>query len=279
MTYPFVQIEAGVTEASLASTIAAYFKEAHRLHDKYGGQINLPIGFEGEWINTKKSSRLIQEALETYPVDFFIGSIHHTCEIPIDFDKKTYQQARGAAVRAAQACASEHDGRTLDKEDDEIVFEKYFDEQYEMLSLMRPPVIGHFDLIRLYSDEPNAPLSRWPGVWSRIERNLQCIVVNGGLLEVNSSALRKGLSEPYPSGQICRKFLSLGGKLVLSDDSHAVEQVGLNYHIVGHFLKNVAEAQEIYFLEHDENVSADQTFDERFPHASLRSIGLGELSF
>lgn len=274
-----MQIEAGMTEASFVSTIAAFFKEAHRLRDKYGGQINLPIGFEGEWISTRQSSCLIRQALETYPVDFFIGSIHHTCEIPIDFDKKTYQQARAVAVNTFRARAVDGDEEALAKEDDEIVFEQYFDEQYEMLSSMRPPVIGHFDLIRLYSDNPDVSLKRWRGVWSRVERNLQCIAANGGMLEVNSSALRKGLAEPYPHSDICRHFLSLGGRLVLSDDSHNVEQIGLNYHLVRQFLENVIQVKEIHFLEYDRNISNEERFDERFPYTKLGSIGLGSLSF
>lgn len=106
---------------------------------------------------------------------------------PIDYDRPMYERAR------------EHAGGT-----DERLFEDYFDAQMDMLTQLRPLVIGHFDLIRLKSDDPERSFRQWPGVWSRILRNLDYIATYGGMLELNSAALRKGMSEPYPNGEICR---------------------------------------------------------------------------
>ena len=44
----------------------------------------------------------------------------------------------------------------------------------------------------------------WPGVWSKILRNLDFIASYGGMLELNSAALRKGMTEPYPKAEICK---------------------------------------------------------------------------
>jgi len=119
--------------------------------------------------------------------DFFIGSVHHVHEIPIDYDRAMYAEAREAA------------GGT-----DERLFEDYFDAQFEMLTALEPRVVGHFDLIRLFSEEPDGELRGMKGVWGRVVRNLELIVEQGGLLEINSSALRKGLREPYPGRSICQ---------------------------------------------------------------------------
>jgi histidinol-phosphatase (PHP family) len=118
--------------------------------------------------------------------EFFIGSVHHVHEIPIDYDHTMYNQARAAA------------GGT-----DERLFEDYFDSQYEMLQMLKPRVVGHFDLIRLLSDEPNRSLQDWEGVWAKVIRNLKLIHEQGGLVEINASGLRKGLNEPYPARPIC----------------------------------------------------------------------------
>lgn len=48
-------------------------------------------------------------------------------------------------------------------------------------------------------------------------------------MECNSSALRKGLVEPYPARPIAEEWLRLGGRFTLSDDSHGIAQVGTNY--------------------------------------------------
>lgn len=118
-------------------------------------------------------------------VDFFIGSVHHVHEIPIDFDRTMYEKAREVAGG------------------EEKLFEDYFDAQAEMLLALNPRVVGHFDLIRLLSDEPNRDLKSMPGVWARVRRNLALIKEQRGLLEINSSALRKGLKEPYPGRAVC----------------------------------------------------------------------------
>jgi histidinol-phosphatase (PHP family) len=73
-----------------------------------------------------------------------------------------------------------------------------------MLQKLNPPVVGHFDLIRLMSDDGNRTFTQWSGVWSRIVRNLKLIAEYGGVIELNSSALRKGLSEAYPKVEICQ---------------------------------------------------------------------------
>ena len=107
-------------------------------------------------------------------------------EIPIDFDRPTYLDARTAA------------GGT-----DQRLFEDYLDAQYAMLRATRPLVVAHFDLIRLFSDVPDRDLMQDEILAALVERNLRLMLELGALLEVNSSALRKGLKEPYPGRNIC----------------------------------------------------------------------------
>ena len=73
-----------------------------------------------------------------------------------------------------------------------------------MLKALRPPVVGHFDLIRLKSNDFNGSFKQYEGVWQRVLRNLDFIAGYGGVLELNSAALRKGMSEPYPKAEICK---------------------------------------------------------------------------
>ena len=163
----------------------AYVIEALRLQKKYQGKIEILIGFEGEWIRPSYVS-LTKELASNPAIDYFIGSVHHVHEIPIDYDKALYVKARDVA------------GGT-----DERLFEDYFDAQFEMLGELTPRLVGHFDLIRLLSDEPNRDLKTMGGVWKKVLRNLERVVQLEALLEINSSALRKGLNEPYPTRSIC----------------------------------------------------------------------------
>ena len=87
---------------------------------------------------------------------------------------------------------------------DELLFEAYFDEQLDMLQQLRPLVVGHFDLIRLKSDDVERSFKNWDGVWRKVLRNLDFVASYGGMLEINGAALRKGMSEPYPKAEICK---------------------------------------------------------------------------
>lgn len=107
--------------------------------------------------------------------------------VPIDYDRPMYEEAREKA------------GGT-----DERLFEDYFDAQLDMLEQLKPLVVGHFDLIRLKSDDMELSFTTWPGVWNKILRNLDFIASYGGMLELNSAALRKGMTEPYPKAEICK---------------------------------------------------------------------------
>lgn len=107
--------------------------------------------------------------------------------IPIDFDKPMYS-------RAVEAVGGS----------EESLFEAYFDAQYEMLRELKPAVVGHFDLIRLFCDDPEKQLRDYGnGVWERVERNVDFVLSYGGLTELNSASIRKGWNEPYPRRDLC----------------------------------------------------------------------------
>jgi histidinol-phosphatase (PHP family) len=185
-------------EASLAKLYDDFYVEARRLQKAYASRIQLFVGFEGEWIRPG-SLKLCHNILEKHDVDMFVGSVHHVNTVPIDFDLPLYHKARDLS-----------DGT------DEGIFADYFDDQYEMLQALKPPVVAHFDLIRLKSDDTERSFKTWPRIWEKIERNLKFVTEYGGVLELNSSSLRKGMSEPYPQVEICQ--VSTLGSLRITGD-------------------------------------------------------------
>ncbi|KAI8938387.1 hypothetical protein NX059_004283 [Plenodomus lindquistii] len=247
--------EAEHTETSLAQLFEDFIAEAHRLRDAYSDKIQILVGFESEFIRPSTLSD-VQSILQRHEFDFFMGSVHHTHTIPIDYDRALYEKARIAA------------GGT-----DERLFEDYFDLQHEMLQALQPPVVGHFDLIRLLSDHRDAEFKGMVSVWGKIQRNLEYIASYGGLLELNSSGLRKGLAEPYPCRSICQRFLSLGGGFVMSDDSHGIDQIGTNYKRLLAFIQETG-IKEIHFAERDGG-TRQQT---RFRSVGFSSITVAHLA-
>ncbi|KAI9812041.1 MAG: histidinolphosphatase [Pycnora praestabilis] len=245
--------ETGETPATLLARHNAFYEEAVRLREVYASQIKILIGFEIDWI--RPSSRaFVEKLLGEHDFNLFVGSVHHVHTIPIDYDMAMYHQARDIA------------GGT-----DEKLFKDYFDAQYAMLVALKPPVVGHFDLIRLKSDHPDGSFRRWEGVWQKIERNLKFVVGYGGLLELNSASLRKGMKEPYPKQEICEAFLEIGGRFTLSDDSHGIDQVAFGYDKVLKFIEQTG-ISALHYLE-----CGDAVFDTRFPHTSVSAIKLPDI--
>jgi histidinol-phosphatase (PHP family) len=160
------------------------------LRDKYKSQIDILVGFEIDWIRTS-SRRIIEEILQSYSFDFFVGSIHHVHTHIIDGLASNYDKARMASGGS-----------------EELLYQDYYDTQFEMLLALKPTVVGHFDVITLRSNERSANLHRRKPIWERIERNLRYIHEYGGALEINSSSLRKQMDVPYPHPDICKvRFL------------------------------------------------------------------------
>ena len=232
---------------------------------------------EIDWI--RGSSRdLVEALLARYQLDLFIGSVHHVHEIPIDFDRALYERA--LQISNSDGLAG---GASVARE--EKLFADYFDCQFDMLKALRPPIIGHFDLIRLYSSDPDCLLQE-TAAWQRVLRNLQFVIDYGGLLEMNSSALRKGLREPYPQRAVVevrprvsahwprltlQRFHGMGGKFVLSDDSHGVEQIGACYADLFTFATSCGLSTVAVFER------SKTTFDSRFPGVSLRERPIDEV--
>ncbi|OLN87828.1 putative histidinol-phosphatase [Colletotrichum chlorophyti] len=227
------ELEEGDPKASLAVLAPrheAYLLEAQRLREKYASQIHLLIGFEGEWYRPSYGPFI--KSLSSHPaVDYFIGSLHHVNAVPIDYSREMYVDAMKTAGG-----------------DEERMYERYYDQQHEMLTALEPRVVGHFDLIRLMSEDPGRDVRAWKGVWERIVRNLEVVKGYGGLLECNSSALRKGLAEPYPCRIISETWLGMGGRFTFSDDSHGIAQVATNYKRNLDYLESLG-VKQVYTFE------------------------------
>ncbi|KAK0757235.1 hypothetical protein N5P37_009951 [Trichoderma harzianum] len=219
----------------------AYILEARRLQKKYSPQIHIIIAFEAEFIRPSYAP-LVQALFDaSLHVDYFIGSVHHVHSIPIDYDKATY----AAAVTAAGGS-------------EERLYEDYYDLQYDMLRALKPRIVGHFDLIRLMSEDPGRDVRQWKGVWEKIRRNLEYAAKIGAWLECNSAALRKGLDEPYPGRIISEEWLKLGGKFTMSDDSHGIAQVATNYSRALAFLESLG-VKHVWTFERKDHPEAGET--------------------
>lgn len=201
------EIAAGLDAAALMDRFARYMETARDLRRRHENRMPVLVGFETE--AHAGAPELAAELIREFRPDFVVGSVHHVDDIGIDISPDEY---RRAADRAGGLDA---------------LYRRYFDRQLEMLEIVRPPVVGHFDLVRIFDPDYRERIRR-PGIWDRICRNLRRMRREGMILDFNVRALDKGATEPYVCRPILRQALEYGVAAVPGDDSHGVASVGRN---------------------------------------------------
>jgi hypothetical protein len=99
---------------------------------------------------TSPSIFQVLSLVSLHSLDYFVGSVHHVLGIPIDMGEGLFSQAEELL------------GGT------EGLFLQYFEDQHQLLSNLKPKVIGHFDVVRLY--RPNFVLT--PKILEKVDRNI-----------------------------------------------------------------------------------------------------------
>lgn len=245
------EVEAGLTPQDLLDTFVSYLHTARSIQaeERVNDGVHILVGCETENITPPRSISYLSSVLSkiggqdtdnpapfvgTGVVDYMVGSVHHVHGVPIDFDKSTFEKALSVEGEGASAY--------------DALVSNYLDLQYEVMEQLRPEVIGHMDLYRLYV--PTAVLDT-PALNAKLDRNIKYAASYGALFEANSAAFRKGWNgETYPGRHVLRRILAAGGRIALSDDSHGTAQVSLNYIRMREYL--LAEGVDaIWYLEAD----------------------------
>lgn len=208
--------QAGLTAAAMAERFERYIEEARRLQRLYADRIEILVGFETE--DTPGAITLVRQLMVRHAPDYIVGSVHHIDGIPFDYGEADYRRAVDAVGGM------------------ENLYCAYFDRQQDLIERLRPQVVGHFDLIRLFD-----PIYRrhfmLPEVLKRIKRNLETIRDLDLILDFNVSALKKGAFEPYICQPILNQVRNMRIPVVPGDDSHGVATVGLHLDEGMHILK------------------------------------------
>lgn len=199
------EVAAGLTAAFLQARFARYMTAARAIQSAVGDRLRVLVGFETEAYPGGIAQA--QTLVHTYRPDYIVGSVHHVAAFPIDVSEEIYHAA-------AEACGGIDD-----------LYCRYFDRQFEVLRRLRPAVVGHFDLVRLFDPDYSDRLNR-PDIAHRIDRNMAFIAEHGLILDFNLAALDKGADEPYVAPAILHRARSLGVAVVPGDDSHGVGTVG-----------------------------------------------------
>lgn len=301
--------EADVGPSDLSKTFQAYVIEAKRLQKQYGDEVvkgkksmKVLVAAETEnlspdtirWLKgdvfaaheteTSEDSSSNGAAVVGHGlVDYLVGSVHHAggilppelastfkpspVGIPIDFDQAIFDQAVEYFTLPEEQRIPLHERRKARFR----LCLSYFEAQYQLLGELRPEVIGHFDLCRLFmpdlvllpsspssSDQDNEEASLCDLLTSAILRNIRYAISYKALFEINSASLRKSWKTPYPGKDILQQILKLGGRVCLSDDAHGPGHVAISYHQTRDYLIDMG-VESIWYLELDEEPSSQES--------------------
>ena len=224
------ELEARRTPESLQTVFDQYISEAKKLQNIYEQEgIDILVGFETEYCNEEYPS-YINHLRNKSGVDYIVGSVHHVHGIPIDFDEAHY-------TKAVEQCGGL-----------EELYVQYYRQQLDLIEQCRPEIVGHFDLIKIFSLKTGMSDFEMPiGIHQQIEMNIEAVISYGGVFDVNSRAFAKGLNNPYPDVEILRKIRKMGGEITLGDDSHGIEDIGKDYEKTVDVIKQAGFEQIIAF--------------------------------
>ncbi|GAB6190547.1 histidinol-phosphatase [Desulfocastanea catecholica] len=201
------QRAAGLTPDFLFDRFADYMRECRRLQKKYRSEIRIFAAMEIETYSGYEA--FIPSLINRFQPDYIVGSVHFVNDMGFDYSQEQYDKTVAATGGIDQ------------------LYCNYFDAQYQMIKLLRPAVVGHFDLIRIFDPGYKQRLLQ-PEIMARIKRNLQLIRELDLIMDFNLRSLLKGADEPYISRVILEMTLAMGIAVVPGDDSHGLASVGAN---------------------------------------------------
>jgi histidinol-phosphatase (PHP family) len=212
------EIENSLTSKTIKEKFNNYHILLSKLKEDFKEDIKIYKSIETDYYTGAVEH--INDLKSIYDFDYILGSIHFVNDIPFDYSIKYYQDA------------------VLDNKGIDNLYLRYFEEQFEMLNMVKPEAVAHFDLIRIFDEDYKSRIKK-KEIWKKIERNLEFISQNNMVLDFNLRALKKGADEPYPSYYILMLAKEMGIKVYPGDDSHSINDIG-------NFLNEAKEILEKY---------------------------------
>lgn len=184
---------------------AAYRECIGALKEEYAGRMDILCGMEMDYFTPQRAQGL----------DYTIGSVHYFPE----------KGGRRYSVDASleESLAALHNNYSGDWR--AMVWD-FYAMSIENIRRFQPTIAGHFDLIKkfnkdgeLFDEQSEAYRSVALEVADEAANLLRDY---GGILELNTAALKRGLAEPYPSLFILRHLAQKGTRVMINSDSHEV---------------------------------------------------------
>lgn len=181
--------------------VARYIDEVRRVKAKYAEQIEIYLGLELD-------GYALLDNREEY--DYIIGDCHY---IKTPDGYRAVDLSRDDLTKTV----NEHFGGDFIK-----MSLSYYEGYAECIAKMKPDILGHIDLVTKYSlvDETDARYR------AAANEALEASLAITPIIEMNTGAISRGYrNEPYPAVFLIDSIKQMGGRVLLSSDSHAAKDL------------------------------------------------------
>lgn len=190
-----------------------YFKELKRCKELFKDKLLLLSGIE---FSEPHLHKLEFEKIVSKNYDMIMGSIHWIDDGFVG-DKKV-----------------------LNSNTIEELENKYYNDVIKAIKFGGFDTFAHLDFPKRYHKKLGGKLNE------KIDVILKMLIEKEIALEINTSSMRKGLSEFMPSNEVIKRYINFGGKMItIGSDAHFVEDIAKDfddilyeyYNYVGVFIK------------------------------------------
>ncbi|HOC69371.1 MAG TPA: histidinol-phosphatase [Candidatus Hydrogenedentes bacterium] len=202
------EIQMGWDVKTLDRLFRAYADAMDQAVDACTGRLQVLKAFEAEVVPQKGYAENMLAYKRELNFDYIVGSVHYVDDIIIDYKREYFEQA-------LEACGGY-----------ERLVVRYYQILADMVSNLRPEVIGHFDIVRKgFPIECEKELYT-PRAKAAAEEALEAMRQFNCILDINTAGYRKGSPFPYPAPVYVQLARDLGIPVCFGDDSHDARQVG-----------------------------------------------------
>ena len=185
--------------------IPLYIKEIRRLKEKYKGKMAIFCGVEADAFCAQDLS----------PFDYIIAGAHYVCA-PMD---NHYYCIDNTAWELEQCIKKGFGNDVL------AMLKAYFDTLENAVMNFQPQIIAHFDLIRKVNDNRFFD-ENGSEYLSLAYACMESCIKYCPLTELNTGGIYRGYTKtPYPALPLLKKWLELGGKIIITADAHNTDSL------------------------------------------------------
>jgi len=220
-------------------TLDVYFRLMNELNEAHGHLIQFYSGLEIDYLHEGMGSS--SEPFASLPLDFTIGSVHYVSGRKSDFpggDSITVNppliESYGDEFVAFSIEGSSEEMQAIINQvyggDKRLIVEDYYRNMRDMLTIHKPDILGHFDLVKKNNKALNLFNEDDEWYMSSVLSVLDVLKKTGVILEINLGGMARGkVSEPYPSSWIIKEAISRDIPLTLSADIHQAGKLEFGY--------------------------------------------------